>query len=129
MGKKAAVATTAVILCAGLAVGGYIFWNSGEKDPENEVNAGSPTSSTTPDTDPGAAGGSSGIAGYIEITVSESTYFYDNHEISYDELIELLDGLDENTAVKISDENAALKAYENLTKALEEREILYEAAD
>ena len=71
-----------------------------------------------------AEGGNPDIADYIEVTVSEDKYFYDNHEISYDDLIELLDGLDENTAVKISDENATLKAYESLTEALEERGIL-----
>lgn len=129
MKKKAAVASTAVILCAGLAVGGYIFWNSGEKAPVNEGNASSTTTTAVPDADPGAEGGNSGIVGYIEITVSEDKYVYENHEISYDDLIKVLDGLDGNTAVKISDENATLKAYENLTKALEEREIMFEAAN
>lgn len=73
-------------------------------------------------------GGNPDTAKYIEVTVSEDKYFYDNHEISFDELVEVLDGLDENTSVKISDENATLKAYENLTKTLDEREILFEAA-
>ncbi len=75
-----------------------------------------------------AAGGNPEIATYIEVTVSEEKYFYENHEILYDDLTKMFDELDENTVVKISDENAALKAYESLIKALEERGILFEAA-
>ena len=86
------------------------------------------TADETTDGDLNAEGGNPEIADYIEVTVSEDKYFYQNHEISYDDLIRVFDGLDGNTAVRISDENATLKAYESLTKALEEREILYEAA-
>lgn len=75
-----------------------------------------------------AEGGNPDTAKYIEVTVSENKYFYENHEISFDELVEVLDCLDENTSVKISDENAALKTYENLTKTLDEREIPFEMA-
>ena len=61
----------------------------------------------------------------LEITVSENTYIYDNHEISYDEVIELFDTLTENDIVKLSDDNASLDAYSKLTSALEERGLLY----
>ena len=61
----------------------------------------------------------------LEVTVSENTYLYDNHEISYDELMELFDTLTENDVVKLSDDNASLDAYSKLTSALEERGILY----
>lgn len=61
----------------------------------------------------------------IEVTVSENTYIYDNHEISYEELLEILDTLNENDVVKISDDNASLDAYSKLTAALEERGISY----
>ena len=125
MKKKAAAATAAVIVCAGLAVGGYFLWDSGVLKPADGENAGS----TTPVVEPGAAGGNSGIAGHIEITVSEDRYFYDNREISYDDLIKMLDGLDGNTAVTVNDDNAALNVFEKLTKALEEREIPYELAE
>lgn len=77
---------------------------------------------------PAAEGGNPSFAHYIEVTVLEDKYFYENHEISYEELLELLDGLDGDTAVVISDKNATLKAYESLTKALEERGILFETA-
>ncbi len=73
-------------------------------------------------------GGNPDIANYIEVTVSEDKYFYENHEILYDDLIKVFKELDENTAVMISDENATLKAYKRLTKALEECGILYESA-
>ena len=75
---------------------------------------------------PAHQGGNPGFASYIEVTVLEDKYFYDNHEISFEELIEVLDGLDGDTAVVISDEDATLKAYQELTSALEERKILFE---
>lgn len=65
----------------------------------------------------------------LEVTVSENTYLYDNHEISYDELMELFDTLTENDIVKLSDDNASLDAYSKLTSALEERGILYMGDD
>lgn len=75
---------------------------------------------------PAAEGGNSGFAGYIEVTVSKDKYFYENHEIPFEELVEVLDGLDGDTAVLISDEDATLKAYEELTSALKERKIMFE---
>ena len=147
MNKK--IVSAALILCAGLALTACTAENNplnslfaneqsttGTSDTsetttgmsdEPEMTSSTPGSETT-DSDPGAEGGNPDIAKYIEVTVSEDKYFYENHEISYDDLIEVLDGLDGNTAVIISDENATLNAYESLTKALEEREILYEVA-
>ena len=81
------------------------------------------------DSNTGSEGGNPDIFKYIDVTVSEDKYFYDNKEISLDDLIKVLDGLDKNTAVKITDENATLKAFEGLTKALAERGILFEAAN
>lgn len=93
----------------------------------SETTDSTPSSETT-DSNSSAEGGNPDTAKYIEVTVAEDKYFYENHEISYDDLIKVFDELYENTVVKISDENATLKAYESLTKALEEREILFEAA-
>ena len=61
----------------------------------------------------------------LEVTVSENTYLYDNHEISYEELIEIFDSLNKEDVVKLSDDNASLDAYSKLTAALEERGISY----
>ncbi|MDE7281213.1 MAG: hypothetical protein K2N36_05685 [Ruminiclostridium sp.] len=87
---------------------------------------------TTPAADEskdGSEGGNPDISKYIDVTVSEDKYFYDNKEISLDDFLKVLEGIDKNTAVKITDENATLKAFENLTKALLERGIVYEAAN
>lgn len=111
--------------------------NSSNSQTVSEQNSSTPENSETSDSTPSsemtgsassAAGGNPDTAVYIEITVSENKYFYENHEISFDELVEVLDDLDENTSVKVSDENAALKAYERLTNALEERKIPFETA-
>lgn len=75
---------------------------------------------------PAVEGGNPGFASYIEVTVLENKYFYDNHEVSFEELVEVLDGLSGDTAVLIHDEDATLKAYEELTNALKEREIMFE---
>lgn len=99
-------------------------------DPETtEATTTAPEADETTEGSADAEGGNPDIADYIEVTVSEDKYFYENHEISFDELMEVLDGLEENTAVKVSDEDATLKAYESLTKALEERGILMVEAD
>ena len=136
MNKK--IALSALILTASLALTGCTFINDvfGTDLPGAETTTTTTsgdseitttTASETTDSNSNASGGNSDIAKYIEVTVSEDKYFYENHEISYDELIKVLDELDGNTAVKIGDENATLKAYENLTDALEERGILFEA--
>ena len=138
--KKIIAVLAALIVCAGAAAAVYIFLNGTENLPwssqeaDEQTTAGTPDSpeisgSKATDSDPGAEGGSPDIAEYIEVTVSEDKYFYENREISYDDLLGVLDGLDGNTAVIINDDNATLNAYEGLTRALEEREILYETAD
>lgn len=112
--------------------GSYGFQGAQNTADTSSLDDSGITSSTsineTADSDLSTEGGNPDIASYIEVTVSEDKYFYENHEISYDDLIKVLDGLDGKTAVRISDENATLKAYESLTKALAERGILFEAA-
>ena len=61
----------------------------------------------------------------MEITVFNSTYFYENHEISYEELLSVFEELEEGDVVIIYDENAAWNAYQEIVSALEQREILY----
>lgn len=62
---------------------------------------------------------------YIEITVFEDNYFYENHQMSYEELLSILEELEEGDIVTIYDDNATLNAYQKIISALEEREILY----
>ena len=131
---KKKIALTMLILSAGLTFTACGLTNDSENtssehraSDEQNISAAPDVPETT-DSDTSGAGGNPDIAKYIEITVSEEKYFHENHEISYDDLIMLLDELPKNTTVKISDENATLKAYENLTKALEERGIMFEAA-
>ena len=131
---KKKIALTMLILSAGLTFTACGLTNDSENtssehraSDEQNISA-APDVPETADSDTSGAGGNPDIAKYIEITVSEEKYFHENHEISYDDLIMMLDELPKNTTVKISDENATLKAYENLTKALEERGIMFEAA-
>ena len=131
---KKKIALTMLILSAGLTFTACGLTNDSENtssehraSDEQNISAAPDVPETT-DSDTSGAGGNPDIAKYIEITVSEEKYFHENHEISYDDLIMMLDALPKNTTVKISDENATLKAYENLTKALEERGIMFEAA-
>ena len=131
---KKKIALTMLILTAGLTFTACGLTNDSENtssehraSDEQNISAAPDVPETT-DSDTSGAGGNPDIAKYIEITVSEEKYFHENHEISYDDLIMMLDELPKNTTVKISDENATLKAYENLTKALEERGIMFEAA-
>ena len=131
---KKKISLTMLILSAGLTFTACGLTNDSENtssehraSDEQNISAAPDVPETT-DSDTSGAGGNPDIAKYIEITVSEEKYFHENHEISYDDLIMMLDELPKNTTVKISDENATLKAYENLTKALEERGIMFEAA-
>lgn len=99
-------------------------------DAETEsTSAGSPeeTAETTAEpTDEAGGNPEDGVSiAVYEITVSENTYIYENHEISYDELIEIFDTLNENDVVTLFDDNASLDAYSKLTSALEERSIAY----
>lgn len=61
----------------------------------------------------------------LEITISEDKYFVDNHEISFEELKTKIDGLEKGSAVKINDENSALKAFNSVKNYLAEKEIAY----
>lgn len=61
----------------------------------------------------------------VIITVFEDHYLYENHEISFEELITLLNRLEEGDIITIYDENATWNAYQKLISALNERNILY----
>lgn len=61
----------------------------------------------------------------IEITVFEDNYFYENHEVSYEELLLIFEELKGGDIVTIYDENASLNACQKVISYLEEREIMY----
>lgn len=92
---------------------------------EIDTNSDTETSVTTVGESSPAEGGNPAEITEIEITVSENQYYYDNAEISFDELTELIDGLGKNNIVKIYDDYASAKAYENLTSLLDKCEIPY----
>ena len=66
---------------------------------------------------------------FLNVTVSENEYLYQNSRLQLDELIDklVIDAAD--TKVKITDENASKRAYENLIIALEDKNIRYIKAD
>lgn len=90
--------------------------------PEPETTAAETVAATAETT---AEGGNPAESGEIRITVSEEAYLYDNAEISFDDLVDLLDGLADGTAVAVQDDNAAQRAYQQLMDALTERNIAY----
>lgn len=71
-------------------------------------------------------GGNGGEYSEKDITVSESRYFYDNHEVTFEEIQELFADADANTAVNIYDEQASDSAFTKLTDFLDEKGIGYE---
>lgn len=61
----------------------------------------------------------------IEITVADNQYFYNNHEISFDELCDLFENVDSNTSIVIFDEMASESAYTKITEYLDEHKTPY----
>ena len=66
---------------------------------------------------------------FLNVTVSENEYLYQNSRLQLDELMDKLVTDAAETKVKITDENASKRAYENLINALEEKNIRYIKAD
>ncbi len=62
---------------------------------------------------------------YINITISENNYLYQNKTYTLDELISELNSLTDKMPVKLTDDNASQKAYSKLTAALEENRIRF----
>lgn len=66
---------------------------------------------------------------FLNVTVSENEYLYQNSKLPLDELMNklVIDATD--TKVKVTDENASKRAYKNLIAALEDKNIHYINAD
>lgn len=73
------------------------------------------------------AGGNNGGVQYTyyKVTVSEDRYFTSDGELTLDELIDEISVLGEDYAVEIVDDNATLKAYNELTDRLDEISVSY----
>ncbi len=62
---------------------------------------------------------------YINITVSGSDYLFQNQKMTANELISELNNSDEKFSVKITDDDASIKAYDALVKVLKDNNIRY----
>lgn len=66
---------------------------------------------------------------FLNVTVSENEYLYQNSKLQLDELMNKLVTDAADTKVKVTDENASKRAYKNLINALEDKHIRYIKAD
>lgn len=62
---------------------------------------------------------------FLNVTVSENEYLYQNSKLQLDELIDKLVTDADGISVKVMDENASKRAYESLINALEDKNIHY----
>ena len=99
---------------------------SDTSDPSDTETTQMPDETTA---DSAADGGNAGDGQQIAITVSEERYLYDNREISYEELLTLLDCLGDDATVAVTDDQAAQRAYQQLIDALTERKLAYTEAE
>lgn len=89
--------------------------------PESERLDETSTTSTSFDSD----GGNPTESNKLLITISEDKYFYQNHEIEFDDLLDLLENIEPACTVELADEKATLRAYKKLITVLDEHEIPY----
>lgn len=61
----------------------------------------------------------------LAITVVESDYFYENERITLEDFFSELQEVQGEYIVQVKDDNASLKAYNNLIDELEEQKIDY----
>ena len=61
----------------------------------------------------------------VEVAVVEKEYFYNNQRMELEELVKILQGMEGEFVVAITDDNATLNAYEKLTDRLTELSIPY----
>lgn len=98
-----------------------VSWEEAESETENVTSAESIASEIFDET----GGGNPDTYKEIEITVSENQYFYNNHEITFDEFTALLKNADVNTTVILSDEMASDNAFSKITDYLDEQNFPY----
>ena len=71
------------------------------------------------------AGGNSAEPVHAVVTVSESDYLYEGKKLSLEALLAELEQLPADAVIEIAEENAAQRAYKELTDALTERSLSY----
>lgn len=62
---------------------------------------------------------------YVQISVVEQDYYYENERISLDELINKIMNLEGKIIVEIKDDKASLNAYNSLIEKLDNEKISY----
>lgn len=125
-GLLAVIAVIILVLCALIV---YSLATGKEIDlPFIEpYNSQVQTVDTTSEVPEETAGGNNGDVQYTyyKVTVSEDRYLTADGEVTLDELIDDISVLGEDYAVEIIDDNATLKAYDELTDRLDEISVPY----
>lgn len=116
------VVAVAAAVVVGFLTDGFGF-GGGKGDSEGEGNVSSVQS------EPEASEPIVEELDFLNVTVSENEYLYQNSKLKLDELMNKLVTDAANTKVKVTDENASKRAYENLIVALEDKNIRYIKAD
>lgn len=121
------IIVVAVIAVAAVVVSGFLTdgfgLGGGKGDGEGEGNVSSVQS------EPEVSEPVVEELDFLNVTVSENEYLYQNSKLQLDELMNklVIDAAD--TKVKVTDENASKRAYKNLITALEDKNIRYIKAD
>lgn len=127
-GAVPAIILIAAIVVVVLVVIGFLTdgfgLGGGQGDGEGEGNASAEQSSDTQEPELVIE-----ELDFLNVTVSGNEYLYQNSKLQLDELIDKLVTDAADTKVKITDENASKRAYENLVNALEEKNIRYIKAE
>lgn len=76
-------------------------------------------------TEPGDNNEDSEEGTILEVSVVKSEYFYQNKSIELSAFVEIVKGVDGKLVVEITDDNAALRAYNKLIDELEAMDVLY----
>lgn len=104
-----------------------------QSETENDIDfssfstTDSPQEQTTDTAPEETNGGNNGDVQYTyyKVTVSDDRYFTSDGELTLDELIDEISVLGEDYAVEIVDDNATLKAYNELTDKLDGISVPY----
>lgn len=115
----AVLVVVAIVAVVGFLTDGFGLGGSqGDDEGEGNVSAEESNETEVSDTDVKELY-------FLDVTVSENEYLYQNSRLQLDELIDRLLTDAADTKVKITDENASKRAYESLISALKNNKIHY----